>query len=1181
MLRRKDITPHELDSTKIKLDSRRLIDRLRFLVRFSKEVNFFDASNQKNGDWSPFLLKDPLIFNAWLSEAKYREPCQEFLGVAYRLEQNMEIRGADISWNDEVQLMMMRQLGRNLALLYEELHSWFSTISMHHHQEKFGNEILTALQRDIAPQLRVFVSIQRFLGDLPPQANTFSELDLSMVEQCWANAGLHKSFTDSESSDLSSCDFSSPQLCLQTLRYMHKAVFGFYLRSTEQAVKDYHRLLSGFSGKPDTSLLIALASRLDDYSDQLNRFVGQQLNFYYEKILRGSPEGEIADEVYLCLKLIDGNEIIDLPKATLFKAGLYANKKPILFETIKNETVNSASIKSILTLHPDSKEQGEFGLLKREISSCIGEETKNSLATGSREFGQDLFNSHQGERIASEVMIASPLLCLSSGQRIILVTFKLTTNINAQHFSDSNIFMSTVTGWYQTKETNWTQKDDTTVQLVITLDTQFPRVQRCIKEQTVPDSRWPLLRITFGPKLDLTKGMTLETIQLEVDVQNAQAVFSSDGGILKSATLAYPFGPVPHSGNNLNIHLPELYIKPITSLSLSLSWNKLPSDFYNYYSAYNDCIEVEGDKFNNTCFHIEGQQLSKDQWQPLGFIPQTLFSQDEAGNNEPCSDFSLSVQGLYFLPSIEDEQSLYESQKQALLRLTLGTTPNGFGHELYSSVIASWSLAQSQLPAVTVDTKTVNKISTAPPLPWIPQTKRMVLNYKSLAKTNFCSESNETSLQLFHKSALSQYLVYDSHQAIPYLDAYPPVNSSHLDKSTSGSVASAPKLFPVSNKEGVVYLTFSHAITETPISLLFQMSSLGVTRSLSKEAIRFYYLSAVGWSEFSPLKDETHGLTTSGILTLQLPDGAISDSSLLRDSDYCIAIVNDSKNGNRGRPVLIDTQAIRARRVLPTSLKDEEPIQLPPFAIKGPNTKVQGLKSVSQAFSSFAGREREDQKGFKQRLSQRIRHKNRAVSRYDFECLCLTYLPQAYSARCICDPNNPSNLTLMVIGSHEHGPSVIPPQIGTDNLNYAKDQLAKNSSMFSSIQVVNMLHQPLRISADVRFKNDYGSKRECGQIAESIRRYMSPWYKQSSSSIDPNKGFHRVDILNLISAQQGVTQVTALLIEVGKESNGEWIYQEKSDGVLFPMNSQYVFVADAEIDIKNVANEPQKVEPIS
>lgn len=1186
MVARKDITPVDISTEQVALDNRQLLQRLRFLVRFSQQLNFYDSKNQINGDWSPFLLKDPLIFSAWLSEAQYQQPCSEFLGVAYRLGNQLQASDQLSDLADETTLIMLRQLARQVAKLFVDLHRWFSLMNVHHQSQQSTQDFLATLRSDIAPQLSVFISLQDYLITQPPRRDLLCQSDLVMIHDCWSNAGNYQvNSMHASEAEKQQC-FYSPSQCLAVLESMHKIVFGFYIRTAKRAGQDYQRLLSGFNGYPDTSLLIAYTARLDDYSGQLNNFTDKHLDFYYQKILQGSPAQELADETFLSVELAANHDLLTLPAGTQFKAGVYDNQTPILFANNKEETLNSATITSATNLCNLAGEDGKHRLIKQDLSAYVAKAGKKSLQANEHSSGFKIFGDGQGEIVHPALIISSPMLCLSSGQRKIVLSLALSKPCQLTDFSDSEIFISTATGWQKVIKESWSQQDENGLQLELLFDAQFPAISRYAKDSQLTEARWPMLKIVTGEKVDLKQTYNIESVAFDLEVENAHATFSSDLGKLKANQLTFPFTANPEAGNNFNIHLPELYVKPLTSLTLSLSWNKLPNDFAEYYASYNQYLEGEEFTFNNDSFRISGYQLKQGQWQGIQLAPNTLFLSDENSTkiNKPISTFLLANgENLYCLPSVWNEDALYKNQQQPLFRITLDSPQQGFGHSLYSSVIASWSMSMArgfeQPPAVDKKSSppvVASQAQATPALPWVPQTKAITLNYRSACWLDLSKDSNEIPLQIFHQDSFSCYAVYDSQQKIDQLQT----NFSSQQSTHSEASHNTPALLPSFSPSSALFLSFTKVNLTSPINLLFQMSCWAQLSEIPAQALNFYYLSQSGWRSLTPLKDDTEKLTVSGIITLQLAKDATDHSPLMNQQDFYIAITEQNVCPARARPVLIDTQAIRVQRVLPTALKEGETPSLAAFTIKAPQAKLSGLKAVSQPSASFAGRAREDQQTFRQRISQRIRHKNRAVTAYDYECLALSYLPQAYFARCINNNDDPAEILLAVIASHKEPAAVKPPQVAANNLSYAQQQLVERSPAFSRIRLFNMKQQPLRIKAEVRFIQGQGSPRQCAQISQTIRLFMSPWSEQQAEVMDLDKGLQRADIIKLISAHSAVSEVISLDLASGSEQAnlGQWQYKTNSNSTLWPCDQQHVFIADLVDIVASLAQQASSTE---
>ena len=63
--------------------------------------------------------------------------------------------------------------------------------------------------------------------------------------------------------------------------------------------------------------------------------------------------------------------------------------------------------------------------------------------------------------------------------------------------------------------------------------------------------------------------------------------------------------------------------------------------------------------------------------------------------------------------------------------------------------------------------------------------------------------------------------------------------------------------------------------------------------------------------------------------------------------------------------------------------------------------KQAAVKTVSQPFNSFGGVPKEEDKHFYIRVSERLRHKNRAVDIWDYERLVLEKFPGVYKVKCL------------------------------------------------------------------------------------------------------------------------------------------------------------------------------------
>ena len=73
------------------IDSRTEADNLRLLADFASLFNFYDRTNTINGNWSPFLLKDPVFLVASIAKTSFQKAYSLFINTCLQLEKNLEI----------------------------------------------------------------------------------------------------------------------------------------------------------------------------------------------------------------------------------------------------------------------------------------------------------------------------------------------------------------------------------------------------------------------------------------------------------------------------------------------------------------------------------------------------------------------------------------------------------------------------------------------------------------------------------------------------------------------------------------------------------------------------------------------------------------------------------------------------------------------------------------------------------------------------------------------------------------------------------------------------------------------------------------------------------------------------------------------------------------------------------
>ncbi len=212
-------------------------------------------------------------------------------------------------------------------------------------------------------------------------------------------------------------------------------------------------------------------------------------------------------------------------------------------------------------------------------------------------------------------------------------------------------------------------------------------------------------------------------------------------------------------------------------------------------------------------------------------------------------------------------------------------------------------------------------------------------------------------------------------------------------------------------EEGMLFIGLDNALPLQTISLLFQFAD-GSAQDEDDDPppIHWSYLTN---NEWRPLKgedlisDSTFGFQTTGIVKLSIPVDATNNNTVITNGLYwfCASVTSFS---NR-IPYLINivSQAVSAVFADNNNASSHYDQPLAAGTISQLTVKASQVSKVTQPFSSFDGKHREVGKEFYTRASERLRHKNRAITAWDYEHLVLNQFPSIYVAKCIThtDPN--------------------------------------------------------------------------------------------------------------------------------------------------------------------------------
>ncbi|NES65780.1 MAG: hypothetical protein F6K24_11185 [Okeania sp. SIO2D1] len=367
-----------------------------------------------------------------------------------------------------------------------------------------------------------------------------------------------------------------------------------------------------------------------------------------------------------------------------------------------------------------------------------------------------------------------------------------------------------------------------------------------------------------------------------------------------------------------------------------------------------------------------------------------------------------------------------------------------------------------------------------------------------------------------------------------YLD----IQKINQNNSTENKYA----LLPQYEQEGSLYIGIRNLKPPQNLSILFQMIGGSGNGELTQPQVQWSYLSDNSWQNFQDteiLADSTNGLIDAGILSLSIPEKASIQHDLLPSGLHWIrAIVKENTNAISDT-LDIKTQAVKATLVNQGNAADHFSKPLAADSIKGFVTRNPAIKTVQQPYTSFGGKPKENNRAFTMRVSERLRHKQRAITAWDYERLVLEKFPQIYKVKCITSAagnDNPSaaTVTVVVIPDISNTAPFFPlePKAPLYLLKEIEAYLQKYTSPFVKIMVKNPRYERIKYRVGIHFRTGFEQGYYLNQLNQDIKRFLSPWAYEEQADIPFGSSIHSSSVIHFIEKRPYVDYVANLkLIE--------------------------------------------------
>ncbi|OPY69814.1 MAG: hypothetical protein A4E57_00948 [Syntrophorhabdaceae bacterium PtaU1.Bin034] len=905
---------------------------------------------------------------------------------------------------------------------------------------------------------------------------------------------------------------------------------------------------------PHLALYLAFLLLLRHPGKELNKITDRHLDFYYRKVLGLREKAASPDFVHLLFELKKGVRDLLLEKGTAFKAGKDKKGKDLIYVLAGDTIVNRAGIAGLRAVRVDPASGTVFIAPKADSSDGVG----GPLDKQSPQW--DAFGTQSTTPAEIGFALASPVLLLSEGTRKIDVTLTLSgINAAAVRGTSFEVLLTGPKGWIGPKETSLSPVAGSsglhTMSLTLSAEeaavvAYSPKIHGGDFATALPVMQLLIKKENNGRIYKVLREALLTKIKIDVEVKGMTGLtLESDTGSLDPSKPFMPFGINPDAGTTFYVGCNEAFRKEPEEFSFEVLW-KVPQD--NLADYYQDYTVILAGKTNAEKIVPSNDYFKADLVAPYAVSPisVSLFAAKAGDPVTITSGRAISAAGKGKARSgkkwmLEKQHNLWAKKELERMEMTgkgliitekerrnageeeegsSGSSKKGF---------AELRLTRGFLQREYRDIYTRNIVTYAatgegdlvlPKEPYTPVMKSIRLNYTATTDDVDITRADEESflsrgVEFFHITAFGQMRE----------DAY-------LRERASAAAGGPIRLLPQYRNEGEFYIGVLDIEPLQNLSLLFQLVEGSADPASDKADIKWSILGDNYWRPFTSdeiLADGTNSLLKSGIMRFAIPGEASGTNTILPVGMIWLraAVEKNTDAVCKFAGVLTNagTALFADRGNDPAHLSSA----LPPKSITGPVAQIDTIKGVEQPFASFGGAMAENRKGFYTRVSERLRHKNRAVTIWDCERMVLDRFPSIYKVKCIghTSPDSliaPGHMTVVVIPDMRNRDSahVLEPRVDKATLGEIADFVADRTGLFATIHVENPVYEKIKVDFKVAFYRDYEFGHYRDLLNREIIEFLTPWAFDRGTEIVFGGQVHKSVILDFVEDRPYVDYVT-------------------------------------------------------
>ena len=647
------------------------------------------------------------------------------------------------------------------------------------------------------------------------------------------------------------------------------------------------------------------------------------------------------------------------------------------------------------------------------------------------------------------------------------------------------------------------------------------------------ETPYPVLRFTLKQGTNAYQNLrsyTVTSAKVDVDVEGVKdLILQNDQLLLDPNGPFQPFGAQPKRQSTLYIGSTEVFQKKLDYLQLRYTWEEPPVDLSTHYQA--SYIGTGGlttpiyGSVSQSDFVFDFGYLYQKQWLPNFDREFNLFQSDTTAQKIvtfPSNVFEENTQDLNYQRTLDvaDVESFSRAKtKNGFIRMVLkGVDKNSpsntaqfsaFGQREFGSIFAKQAIALSRFA--------IDASGDEPPLPnepYTPVMAEMSLSYASVQELELTGEVDRVfSIGAFGNRKIDPE---KQHTLVPDLP-----------------------------EEAALFIGLKDLVPPQNLNLLLKLVEGSGAKDQLPEEISWQYLADNEWLTVDPLSvliDSTNEFQRSGIVSLSLSREMTADNTLMPAGLHWLKVTVGKNAVGVNRFIEVNTQAEEASlEILPDkedAFTEHLNTKLAPESISKLVERQGAIKKVLQPYNSFDGKANEASNNYYTRVSEYLRHKNRALTIWDYERLVLEEFSSIFKVKCLNHTNPdslmaPGYITLIVVSDLRSSNTANPlqPRTSTVMLDKIKEFLLPFTSVFfqqnpDRLIIENPVYEQLLLDFKVAFHPGLDAGFYSNFLNEELKRFLSPWAFEEGQDIVFNGRIHKSDILAFVESRSYVDYVT-------------------------------------------------------